>query len=111
MKIDFLQSFHDILYYFFRGVDETAEQHFCETHELNMSTLRMTDDAIMQLKDLLCNIGFPEDSLHPQPFNYRGLDEQLDLVSRFCHFTVAVIFSAFLLFLLSSTSLSLSLVF
>ncbi|XP_057317532.1 ATP-dependent RNA helicase A protein-like [Hydractinia symbiolongicarpus] len=64
-----------------RGVDETAEQHFCETHELNMSTLRMTDDAIMQLKDLLCNIGFPEDSLHPQPFNYRGLDEQLDLVT------------------------------
>lgn len=64
-----------------RGMDENAERDFCSTHELNLSVLRMTGDAIMQLKDLLCNIGFPEDCLFPQPFTYRGLDEQLDLVT------------------------------
>lgn len=62
-------------------MDQMSEQRFCDTHELNMSVLRMTSDAKMQLKDLLCNIGFPEECLHPMPFTYRGLDENLDLVT------------------------------
>lgn len=47
---------------------------------MNMSVLRMTYDAKMQLKDLLCEMGFPENCMHPNRFNYRGLDENLDLV-------------------------------
>ena len=41
----------------------------------------MTADAKQQLKDLLCVLGFPEECMHPHPFNFRGIDEQLDLVS------------------------------
>ena len=70
--------------------DEAAEIHFCESRQLNMSTLRMTSEAKvrlailpnksdlvpilsvvilllfflpfpqLQLKDLLCNAGFPD---------------------------------------------------
>jgi len=45
-----------------------------------MSVLRMTSDAKRQLKDLLCEIGFPQECMHPMPFTYRGLDENLDVV-------------------------------
>ena len=45
-----------------------------------MSILRMIGDAKFQLKDILCKIGFSDECMHPQPFNYRGADEQLDLV-------------------------------
>eukprot|EP00795_Rhopilema_esculentum_P010875 gene10875-19698_t len=64
-----------------RSVSEDAEIGFCQSHQLNMSTLRMTSDAKMQLKDLLCNLGFPDDCMHPQPFNYSGPDTALDLVT------------------------------
>jgi len=60
--------------------DESAEYHFCESHQLNMSTLRMTSEAKLQLKDLLCNAGFPDECMHPQPFNYSGPDSKLDMV-------------------------------
>ena len=64
----------------FRAVDEFSEQQFCSQHELNMYVLRMTGDAKMQIKDILCTVGFPEECLHPQPFRFRGEDEKLDLV-------------------------------
>ncbi|XP_078384818.1 ATP-dependent RNA helicase A protein-like [Oculina patagonica] len=60
--------------------DESAEFHFCDSHQLNMSTLRMTSEAKLQLKDLLCNAGFPDECMHPQPFNYSGPDSKLDMV-------------------------------
>ncbi|KAJ7334340.1 ATP-dependent RNA helicase A [Desmophyllum pertusum] len=60
--------------------DESAEFYFCENRQLNMSTLRMTSEAKNQLKDLLCNAGFPDECMHPQPFNYSGPDSKLDMV-------------------------------
>lgn len=57
-----------------------TEQQFCNQHQLSMHILRMTGDAKMQLKDILCTVGFPESCMLPQPFNYRGVDEKLDLV-------------------------------
>ncbi|CAH3166121.1 unnamed protein product [Porites evermanni] len=60
--------------------DESAEYQFCESRQLNMSTLRMTAEAKLQLKDLLCNAGFPDECMHPQPFNYSGPDSKLDMV-------------------------------
>lgn len=60
--------------------DESAEYQFCESRQLNMSTLRMTSEAKLQLKDLLCNAGFPDECMHPQPFNYSGPDSKLDMV-------------------------------
>nr|DBA18011.1 TPA: hypothetical protein GDO54_016309 [Pyxicephalus adspersus] len=39
---------------------EDAEIRFCEHKRLNMSTLRMTWEAKVQLKDILVNAGFPE---------------------------------------------------
>ena len=32
-----------------RSVDETAEMQFCESRQLNMSTLRMTSEAQVRL--------------------------------------------------------------
>jgi len=60
--------------------NESAEIYFCENHQLNLSTLRMTAEAKLQLKDLLCNAGFPDECMHPQPFNYSGPDSKLDMV-------------------------------
>ena len=57
-----------------------SEGRFCSEHSLNRSVLRMTSDAKMQLKNLLCDVGFPQECLHPMPFRYRGDDENLDLV-------------------------------
>ena len=39
---------------------EEAESSFCEHKRLNMSTLRMTWEAKVQLKEILVNSGFPE---------------------------------------------------
>lgn len=39
---------------------EEAESRFCEHKRLNMSTLRMTWEAKVQLKEILVNSGFPE---------------------------------------------------
>lgn len=60
--------------------NESAEIYFCENHQLNLATLRMTAEAKLQLKDLLCNAGFPDECMHPQPFNYSGPDSKLDMV-------------------------------
>lgn len=39
---------------------EEAEGRFCEHKRLNMSTLRMTWEAKVQLKEILLSAGFPE---------------------------------------------------
>ncbi|XP_069497511.1 ATP-dependent RNA helicase A isoform X2 [Ambystoma mexicanum] len=59
---------------------EDAETRFCEHKRLNMSTLRMTWEAKVQLKDILVNAGFPEECLMTQVFNNTGPDNKLDLV-------------------------------
>jgi hypothetical protein len=42
---------------------EDAECRFCEHKRLNMSTLRMTWEAKVQLKEILINSGFAEGKL------------------------------------------------
>ncbi|XP_061099704.1 ATP-dependent RNA helicase A isoform X3 [Conger conger] len=59
---------------------ENAEISFCEHKRLNMSTLRMTWEAKVQLKDILVNSGFPEECLMTQMFNSVGPDNNLDVV-------------------------------
>ncbi|KAG9343499.1 hypothetical protein JZ751_013665, partial [Albula glossodonta] len=59
---------------------EDAEIRFCEHKRLNMSTLRMTWEAKVQLKEILVNSGFPEECLMTQMFNNVGPDNNLDVV-------------------------------
>ncbi|XP_068807821.1 ATP-dependent RNA helicase A isoform X4 [Struthio camelus] len=59
---------------------EEAEMRFCEHKRLSMSTLRMTWEAKVQLKEILINSGFPEECLMTQPFNNTGPDNNLDVV-------------------------------
>ncbi|XP_007893761.1 ATP-dependent RNA helicase A isoform X2 [Callorhinchus milii] len=59
---------------------EEAEIRFCEHKRLNIATLRMTWEAKVQLKDILVNAGFPEESLMTQVFNNTGPDNNLDVV-------------------------------
>ncbi|KAK1787167.1 hypothetical protein P4O66_017023, partial [Electrophorus voltai] len=59
---------------------EEAETKFCEHKRLHMSTLRMTWEAKVQLKEILINSGFPEECLMNQIFNNVGPDNSLDVV-------------------------------
>ncbi|XP_062849993.1 ATP-dependent RNA helicase A [Trichomycterus rosablanca] len=59
---------------------EDAESRFCDHKRLNMSTLRMTWEAKVQLKDILINSGFPEECLLNQMFSNMGPDNNLDVV-------------------------------
>ncbi|XP_023658222.2 ATP-dependent RNA helicase A [Paramormyrops kingsleyae] len=59
---------------------EDAEIRFCEHKRLNMSTLRMTWEAKVQLKDILINSGFPEECLMVQVFSNVDPDNNLDVV-------------------------------
>ncbi|NWR75498.1 DHX9 helicase, partial [Centropus unirufus] len=59
---------------------EEAEKRFCEHKRLSMSTLRMTWEAKVQLKEILVSSGFPEECLTTQPFNNTGPDNNLDIV-------------------------------
>ncbi|XP_053928461.1 ATP-dependent RNA helicase A isoform X2 [Cuculus canorus] len=59
---------------------EEAEKRFCEHKRLSMSTLRMTWEAKVQLKEILVSSGFPEECLTTQPFNNTGPDNNLDVV-------------------------------
>ncbi|KAK2860989.1 hypothetical protein Q7C36_005155 [Tachysurus vachellii] len=59
---------------------EEAEVRFCEHKRLHMSTLRMTWEAKVQLKEILINSGFPEECLMNQVFNNVGPDNNLDVV-------------------------------
>uniref|UniRef100_A0A8C5PZX5 RNA helicase n=1 Tax=Leptobrachium leishanense TaxID=445787 RepID=A0A8C5PZX5_9ANUR len=59
---------------------EDAEIRFCEHKRLNMSTLRMTWEAKVQLKDILVNAGFPEECLLNQVYNNTGPDNNLDVI-------------------------------
>nr|CAB3247813.1 ATP-dependent RNA helicase A [Phallusia mammillata] len=64
---------------------EDRESFFCESKQLTMSTLRMTWEAKNQLKQILINEGFPEDSLNTLEFNPHGSDEKLDIaISLLC---------------------------
>ncbi|XP_063795836.1 ATP-dependent RNA helicase A protein-like isoform X1 [Pseudophryne corroboree] len=57
-----------------------AEIMFCEERRLNMSTLRMMWEAKAQLKDILENVGFPEECLMNQVIDNTGTDNYLDVV-------------------------------
>lgn len=58
---------------------EQCEMNFCDQKCLNMQTLRMTCEAKNQLRDILVNVGFPEECLLPQAFNFTGPDNRLDV--------------------------------
>nr|KAG5703072.1 hypothetical protein BaRGS_016233 [Batillaria attramentaria]KAG5706592.1 hypothetical protein BaRGS_005662 [Batillaria attramentaria] len=58
---------------------EQCEMNFCDQKSLNMQTLRMTCEAKNQLRDILVNVGFPEECLLPQAFNFTGPDNRLDV--------------------------------
>nr|CAD7589642.1 unnamed protein product [Timema genevievae] len=60
---------------------EMAEANFCDHKMLSMPTLRVTWEAKNQLKELLTSLGFPEECLIPQVFNYQGTDAKLDMVT------------------------------
>nr|CAD7398713.1 unnamed protein product [Timema cristinae] len=60
---------------------EMAESSFCDHKMLSMPTLRVTWEAKNQLKELLTSLGFPEECLIPQVFNYHGPDAKLDMVT------------------------------
>ncbi|ESO96009.1 hypothetical protein LOTGIDRAFT_116243 [Lottia gigantea] len=59
---------------------EDNEMYFCDQKSLSMTTLRMTCEAKNQLRDILVNVGFPEESLMPQTFSFTGPDNRLDVV-------------------------------
>ena len=65
---------------FVRAGGEDSERYFCDQKQLNWQILRMTCEAKNQLRDILVNAGFPEESLAPQGFNFRGPDLNLDVV-------------------------------
>lgn len=52
--------FADPLLSLLRINGEEAESRFCEHKRLNMSTLRMTWEAKVQLKEILLSASFPE---------------------------------------------------
>ncbi|KAK7867141.1 hypothetical protein R5R35_005856 [Gryllus longicercus] len=60
---------------------EQAEMKFCDFKMLSLPTLRVTWEAKNQLKELLQSIGFPEESMSMQVFNYHGSDPKLDMVT------------------------------
>ncbi|XP_066991752.1 ATP-dependent RNA helicase A isoform X2 [Anabrus simplex] len=60
---------------------EQAEMAFCDHKMLSLPTLRVTWEAKNQLKELLQSIGFPEESMVQQVFNYHGPDPKLDMVT------------------------------
>nr|XP_022341971.1 LOW QUALITY PROTEIN: ATP-dependent RNA helicase A-like [Crassostrea virginica] len=63
-----------------RSGGEQNEMYFCDQKSLSMQTLRMTFEAKRQLCDILINVGFPEECLTPQVFNFTGPDRNLDMV-------------------------------
>nr|CAH8828658.1 unnamed protein product [Trichobilharzia regenti] len=52
-----------------RHGDEAADM-LCEHHGFNSSALRIIDDAANQLRGILINLGFPEESLSDAPINF-----------------------------------------
>ena len=59
---------------------EAAEARFADIKGLNVPTLRTTSDAKQQIRTLLTNAGFPEDSFAPIGMNFFGNDANVDLV-------------------------------
>uniref|UniRef100_A0A8C4R7J1 RNA helicase n=1 Tax=Eptatretus burgeri TaxID=7764 RepID=A0A8C4R7J1_EPTBU len=60
---------------------EDAEIAFCEQKRLHMSSLRMTWEAKVQLKDILSNAGFPDGCMEMQSCSNVGVDNNLDVVT------------------------------
>ncbi|XP_018018357.1 ATP-dependent RNA helicase A [Hyalella azteca] len=60
---------------------EEAERSYCDYKQLSMPTLRVTWEAKNQLRELLMQSGFPEETLLPQFFDFHGDDPQLDLIT------------------------------
>ncbi|KAH8854462.1 ATP-dependent RNA helicase A [Schistosoma japonicum] len=52
-----------------RRGDESADS-FCDQHGFNSSALRIIDDAANQLRAILINLGFPEESLSDAPVDF-----------------------------------------
>ncbi|CDQ68495.1 unnamed protein product [Oncorhynchus mykiss] len=77
-------SDHVALLSVFQAWDENLEVRMRSADsvntKLNMSTLRMTWEAKVQLKESLINSGFPEECLMTQMFNNVGPDRNLDVV-------------------------------
>lgn len=62
-----------------RGCD--AEERFCESNMLSISSLRVNSEAKNQLLRLLTAMtGFPEETVVSQLFNFNGHDPKLDIV-------------------------------
>ncbi|CAB3368021.1 Hypothetical predicted protein [Cloeon dipterum] len=59
---------------------EESEMRFCDSKMLSVPTLRVTWEAKNQLRDLMNSIGFPEETMVPQIYNYTGPDSKLDMV-------------------------------
>jgi ATP-dependent RNA helicase A len=59
---------------------EESEIRFCDSKMLSMPTLRVTWEAKNQLRELMSSIGFPEETMCPQVYNYTGPDSKLDMV-------------------------------
>lgn len=64
-----------------RMAGEDSEACFCDNKSLSMPTLRMTCEAKNQLRDILTNAGFPDESMLPKVYNYTGPDGSLDIVT------------------------------
>ncbi|XP_071097710.1 ATP-dependent RNA helicase A-like [Haliotis cracherodii] len=62
-----------------RSGGEDSEMYFCDQKSLSLQTLRMTSEAKNQLRDILVNAGFPDESLMPIGFNFTGPDNRLDI--------------------------------
>ena len=59
---------------------EDVEKEFCERRFLNMATMRMAFEARNQLKDIMLNSGFPEQTLSEIMFDCNKPDPKLDIV-------------------------------
>ncbi|XKL60293.1 hypothetical protein PGB90_001309 [Kerria lacca] len=58
-----------------------AEESFCEQKQISIPTMRVTSEAKRQLKNLLINAGFPEESLMEQEYDFKAEDDNLDMVA------------------------------
>ncbi|CAH0390358.1 unnamed protein product [Bemisia tabaci] len=58
----------------------TAEEGFCERKQLSLPSLRIMSEAKNQLRDLMINIGFPEESFLPDHYDVSGADPKLDML-------------------------------
>ncbi|XP_065223223.1 dosage compensation regulator isoform X2 [Planococcus citri] len=58
-----------------------AEESFCEQRQISIPILKVTSEAKRQLKDLLINAGFPEESMIEMNYDFKGEDSNLDVIA------------------------------